>query len=461
MDFTVEEIAGAVKGTLRAGQADRTVSGVSTDSRRIKAGEVFFALKGPNFDGTRFVRDVASKGAAAAVVESFEPGLPASFGVILVKDTLRALGDLAAYARGLRRIPIVAITGSAGKTTTKEMIASILARSRAVLKTAGNMNNLIGMPLTLLGLDGAHGAAVIELGISEPWEMERLVGICRPDIGVITNIGRSHLESLGSLEGVARAKGPLFTSLPDGVKVVNLDDALVVRLARGMKSVVTYSMDKDADVRVKSHEATGLGSIEVVYDVRGAEVPVRLNSPATANIVNGAAAIAAALPLGAEAPDMMEGLSSFSGVWGRMEVFEVNGLTVIDDTYNANPESVSAALKTLCNAKGRKVAVLGDMLELGEASKAEHRGVGGLAADLGVDLVVAIGEWSKEVAAGFSRASKGKAHSFKGKAEAMEALDGLLREGDVVLVKGSRAVALEEVAAGLKGKRPGKGMKCV
>ncbi len=451
MNLTIEEIAGAVKGKVLTG-AKASVSGVSTDSRKIRPGDLFFALKGPNFDGTGFVKDVCQKGAAAAVVESAPEGLPASFGVVLVKDALGALGDLASYARDLNKIPLVAITGSAGKTTTKEMVSSILARSRSVLKTTGNMNNLIGMPLTLLTLTPDHGAAVIELGISEPWEMERLAGICRPDIGVITNIGRSHLKSLGSLEGVARAKGPLFTSISGGTKVVNLDDPWVVRVAGGNGKAVTYSMEKDADVRVKGYEAVGLGSIVAVYDVRGAEVAARINSPGVANVINGAAAIAATLPLGATPADMTEGLASFSNAHGRMEVLNVNGLTVLDDTYNANPESVGAALRTLVNARGRKIAVLGDMLELGEASKTEHRTIGRLAGEAGVDIVVAIGEWSKEVADGFTPASKGgaKALFFSEKKEAIEALKGLLKEGDNVLVKGSRATALEKVVEGLK-----------
>jgi len=451
MKLTVEEIAGAIKGRVLSG-AEAVASGVSTDSRRIRPGDVFFALKGPNFDGHRFVHDVASKGAAVAVVDSAPQGLPASFGVVLVKDTLRALGDLASYARNLNKIPLVAITGSAGKTTTKEMVSSILARSRSILKTTGNMNNLIGMPLTLLGLTGEHGAAVIELGISEPWEMERLVEICRPDIGAITNIGRSHLKSLGSLEGVAMAKGPIFTSISGGTKVVNLDDPWVVKVAGGNGRAVTYSMEKEAGVRVKRHEAAGLDAIDVIYDVRGTEVAVRINSPGVANVMNGAAAIAATLPLGATTADITEGLASFSNVRGRMEVLNVNGLTILDDTYNANPESMSAALKTLMNAKGRKIAVLGDMLELGEASKTEHRTIGRLAGEAGVEIIVAIGEWSKEVADGFTPASKSgaKALDFSDRAEAIEALKGLLREGDNVLVKGSRATALEKVVEGLK-----------
>ncbi len=460
MDFTFEEIARAVNGRLVSGAPGAAAKGVSTDSRGVRPGEVFFALRGPNFDGRGFVRDAASKGAVAAVAEGPVEGLPASFGMIVVEDAVRALGDLASHARGLCRAPLIAVTGSAGKTTTKEMIASILGRTRSVLKTRGNMNNLIGMPLTLLASDGSHGAAVIELGVSVPGEMARLAAICRPDVGVITNVGRAHLESLGSVEGVAMEKGALFASMKDGVKVVNLDDPWVERLAAGNGRQVTYSVNRDADVRVRSFEARGFGSIKAVYDVRGNEVEARLDSPNPANVVNGAAAIAACLPMGAEPEDAGEGLSSFSTVHGRMEVLRANGLTILDDAYNANPESSGAAIRTLAAAGGRKVAVLGDMLELGEASRPEHRRIGALAGESGIDVLVAIGRWSKDVADGFVSASgAGRALCFGEKAPALEALRSIVAEGDFVLVKGSRAMALEDAVDILKNPGSRRGTK--
>ncbi len=456
MKITVEEIIKAVGGELLRGSMTQVISGVSTDSRTVLPNEVFFALRGPNFDGHRFVKDVFSKGASAAVLDragELPDKIHPSQSVIFVKDTLPGLGDLASFIRRLHNIPVIAVSGSAGKTTTKEMIASILERSRPVLKTEGNMNNLVGLPLTLFRLDNTHKAAVIELGISESWEMERLAAICRPDIALITNIGRSHLKTLGSLEGVARAKGPLFTSAREGVKVVNLDDPWVVRLSEGKGRIVTYSMAKEADVRVEGYKADeNLGVVDAVYRVRGEKIAVRFNSPGAVNVLNGAAAIAATLPLETSLKDMREGLNSFSTVHGRMEVLRIRGITVLDDTYNANPESVSSALMTLKNAAGRKVAVLGDMLELGEASKAEHKKIGTLAAELGIDVVVAVGEWSKDVTEGALEAEKGRTRAlfFRDKAGAIDALKGLLKEGDCVLVKGSRATALEEVVERLK-----------
>lgn len=458
----IREMVEAIGAVLKHGSGDFEFRGISTDSRTIKPAEVFFALKGPNFNGHTFVRDVLEKGAAGVVVE-LVPGLKPdkSYNVMIVRDTLRALGHFASYIRKLyAETPLIAVSGSAGKTTTKEMIASILQASRPILKTQGNLNNLVGLPLTLVNLNRTHKAAVVELGISESWEMERLVNICKPDIAVITNIGRGHLETLGTIEGVARAKSALFEYVREkGVKVVNLDDPWAVKLAtlgetgdKRFGNAVTYSLTENADVRVLEAKGDAEG-VSVVFDVRGTSVQVRLNSPALCNVPNAAAAIAAALPLGATLTEVSEGLGSFTTLRGRMEVLKVDGRTLLNDTYNSNPEAVTAALMTLKNAGGRKVAILGDMLELGTASAQAHREVGGVAASLGIDIIAAIGTYSKEfvngaVAAGFPA---DRAHAFRDKAEALVALKGLLKDGDTILVKGSRATTLEEVVDKIKG----------
>lgn len=455
MDIRLKDIAGAIGGHLIKGSLDHKVKGVTTDSRKVSAGQVFFALRGPNFDGHKFIDEVVFKGASAAVVQEAAQaqGLQPSANIVLVDDTLAALGRFASYYRGLFDIPFIAVSGSAGKTTTKEMIAAILARSKQVLKTEGNRNNLIGLPLTLFGLEQRHEAAVVELGISEFWEMDRLLEICRPRIAVLTNIGRGHLKTLGTLEGVAKAKGPLFTKLgPGGVRVVNLDDPWVVRLAEGGKAV-TYSMKKDADVKVRDYSIDeSFKGMSALYEVRGSLVPVRFNSPGVTNLLNGAAAIAAVLPLDIPLKDIEEGLGSFNPVRGRMDIHKVNGITLIDDTYNANPESMEASLRTLSKCKGRKVAVLGDMLELGAVSGEEHRKIGRLAGMLGVDFVVAIGAHSGDVVEGAASAGVKGSYGYRDKKEAMEPLRGIIREGDSVLVKGSRAVGLEEIVEEIKGR---------
>lgn len=453
MKLDAAEITKAVSGALRRGSKDTVATGVSTDSRKVVPGTVFFALKGPNFDGHAFVVDAAQKGAVAAVVEKgVAEGLPESFAVIEVADTLKALEALASYIRGLSRIPFVAVSGSAGKTTTKEMIASILSVSRRVLKTEGNRNNLIGLPLTIFELAASDEAAVVELGVSEPWEMERLVAICRPDVAVLTNIGRGHLEKLGSLEGVASAKGALFTHLsPHAVRIVNSDDPWVVKLAEGFENIVTYSVKGEADVTVKDcRTEAGFAGTEVVYGIMGKALPVRFSSPGASNMINGAAAAAAALALGVPLEDIREGLEGFRTIKGRMHVVKANGFTVLDDTYNANPESMAVALKTLAAASGRKVAVLGEMLELGDGSAAEHEKIGRLAGELKVGVVVAVGPGASAVAEGARGAGVKSVYGFGDKAEALAALKGMVREGDTVLVKASRGAALESVVEGLK-----------
>lgn len=454
MKITLGDIASVLNGALKGGKNGCCATGVSTDSRKIAPGDVFFALKGPNFDGHAFVNDVMAKGASVVVVDNADclKGLAASAPAIVVDDTLKALGALASHVRALHRIPFIAITGSAGKTTTKEMCAAILSISRNVLKTEGNKNNLIGLPLTIFRLTEAHEAAVVELGISEDWEMERLVDICRPDVSLITNIGRGHLKTLGSLEGVARAKGPIFTMLPaHGVKAVNLDDPYVVKTAGEGGAKVTYSMKGKADVSVEGYSAEdGLAGARAVYNVRGRRITVRFSSPGVMNVLNGAAAIAATLPLGVPLEHMVEGLETWTPVKGRMGVIRAGGYTLIDDTYNANPESMNSALRTLKEARGRKVAVLGDMLELGAASDAEHKGIGRLAAEVGVEVLVAIGSSSETTAEGARAAGLKDVFSFNSKRNAIELLKRILHEGDTVLVKGSRGIALEEVVEGLK-----------
>lgn len=454
------DIAKATGGKVVCGKAEAAASGVSTDSRTIAAGMVFFALRGPNFDGREFVRDAALKGAAGAVTDGVPAdvsGLPDGFVVIAVKDERDALGDLAAYRRRSFSGPVVAVSGSSGKTTTKEMIAAILGRTRPVLKTEGNKNNLIGLPLTLMRLDNTYEAAVVELGISEEWEMPRLARICSPDAAVITNIGRGHFETFGSLEAVARAKTALFDSLgPEGFRIVNLDDPWLRGWAQGIgprSRVVTFGRAKEADVRVmRCSAAEDMSFIEAVFDVRGEAVEVRLSAAGVFNAMNGAAAIAAALPFGVSMDDMAKGLASFVPVSGRMEVLRAGAVVILNDTYNANPESMAVALDTLSSFTGRKVAVLGDMLELGGASDAAHEEAGRLAAKAGVDILVAVGRWSKALSDGALEAGlkPGAVFSFQDKLEAQAGVPGLLRHGDTVLVKGSRAVGLEFIVDGIK-----------
>lgn len=466
--LTLEDIAtatgGDVVGAAPGGASGLRAAGVSTDTRSLAPGEVFFALRGPRFDGHAFVAEAASKGAASAVVESTDGlgGLPSGFALVVVGDTTRALGDLAARVRRQSGLPVVAISGSSGKTTTKEMAASILSVSRKVLKTRGNLNNHIGLPLTLLGLMPEHEAAVVELGISRPGEMARLVEIASPDVALLTNIGRAHALGLGDPEGVAEAKGEIFSGLAaGGVKAVNLDDPLIVEAARrspgGMAGAVTFGSRGEADVRVADFRpAPDLSGSTATYDVRGERLSVRFASPAAACAMNGAAAIASALSLGAGPGEITGGLGAFNPLKGRMEVVRARGMTLIDDTYNANPDSVASALKTLgaVNGRaGRKVVVLGDMLELGHRAERAHREAGRMAASIKAAVVVAVGTYAAHTAEGAVEGGvpASEVYEFGTKEEALGALAEIAAEGDLVLVKGSRGAELEDIVAGLSG----------
>ncbi len=458
----IDGIIKATGGTPLEGNGAE-VLGVSIDTRTLKAGDIFFALRGPNFDGHEFMDEAFSKGASAVVAEKDLLSEYRGSGglVIIVEDTLKALGDLGAFMRRRFNTPLVAVAGSSGKTTTKEMIASILSRDRSVLKTEGNRNNIIGLPLTLAGIREGHSAVVAELGISEPGEMERLVEIAAPDVALITNIGHAHIENFSGIDAISKEKGLLYKMAgPHCVKVVNIDDPLAVAAAgidalrRPGMEYVTFSSCRVADVRALGQKRLdGLGGVLVTFDVRGQVFDVRLKVPGLFNVANALAAIAATLPLGVYLDDIRSGLGAFAGLGGRMEVSRLGWITLLDDTYNANPDSLRVALETLEGAKGRKVAVIGEMSELGQAAERAHFDAGGKAAELGIDIVVAVGERAKDVAAGAVDGGMGQERilAFKDKETALTALRGhILKEGDVVLVKGSRAAGLEFITEGLK-----------
>jgi len=454
--------AASGKGPVACGNIE--ASGVSIDTRTIKEGEVFFAIKGPRFDGNEFIGEAIKKGAVGVVASrGAAAGYEGGACVIEVEDTVRALGALGAFMRRRYRTPLVAVGGSTGKTTTKEMIAAILSRDRSTLKTEGNRNNLIGLPLTLTGLRGWHSAAVVELGISEPGEMERLVEIAAPDVALLTNIRRAHLENFKDINEIAHEKGLLYTEAGPGcVKAVNLDDPLAVKAAGlGAETTqaarcVTFSTGRMADVRLVDSRSLGrLGGVCMTLDVRGQIFDVELGVPGLFNVENALAAIAAVLPLGVYLDDIREGLGAYRGLGRRMEVTRLGWITLLDDTYNANPDSLLAALETLKDTEGRKVAVIGDMHELGRGAKEAHVEAGRRAASLGVDIIVAVGAMAAEVASGAVEggAPEGRVFVFEDKTAALGALSGeILQDGDVVLVKASRAAGLELITEGLKSR---------
>lgn len=463
--FRVDELAAAVKGRIVAGRPEVTIEAISTDTRRLPPGAMYWALKGERFDGAAFVADALSAGACGAVVA--EASMPSSdvwqgrdAAIVAVIDPLRALQDAAAAYRARFSIPLIGVTGSNGKTTTKEMLAAILARRGEVLKTHGNLNNHIGVPLTLFGLSPVHRAAVVELGINHPGEMTRLCEIARPTAGVITNVGHAHLEGFGGIEGVARAKGELFASLPsDGTALINADDSRVLALRKHLRCASLTFGFADGDVRGRVvDELTRAGTrVEIRY--AGSAVQCFIPVVGRHNAANALASAAVAVALGVDLETIRQGLEAFRPAKMRSELVSTPaGIDVFNDAYNANPSSMERALETVASLRGpgRVWAVLGEMRELGDTSEALHRRVGQAAALAGLDGLVAVGPAARWLADQASKAGM-PAHAIEWvetAAEALPVIQAWSRPGDLVLVKGSRRVGLESVAEGLGVARP-------
>ncbi|NLL19043.1 MAG: UDP-N-acetylmuramoyl-tripeptide--D-alanyl-D-alanine ligase [Clostridia bacterium] len=446
------------------GNGQREITGYSIDSRTIEAGHLFFALPGEQVDGHRFVGEALAKGASGAVVSRLPQGLDpylARAGLIVVPGVLQALQQLATAMRLKAGIPVVAVTGSNGKTTTKDLIAAVLGSQYSTLKTEGNFNNELGLPLTLLSLKESHRIAVLEMGMRGLGQIRELCRIARPDYGVITNIGTAHYELLGSQENIAKAKGELPHSLPDkGTAILNRDDPWCFRLGVELKqkrpdlSIIYYGFHQSAWVRATGleHLNTGVG-FQVVWE--GKSYQAYLPLPGAHNVQNALAAIAVGLINDISLKTCIDGLARVVVSEKRLaQVAGMNGSTIIDDTYNANPGSVVASLEVLASAAGkRKIAVLGTQRELGALAEKGHRNVGAKVADLEIDLLLTVGveaQWMADEALRQGMEAK-QVYSLNNNQEAIQMLQQLLRPGDVVLVKGSRALAMEEIVRGVTG----------
>ncbi|MDT8901690.1 UDP-N-acetylmuramoyl-tripeptide--D-alanyl-D-alanine ligase [Anaeroselena agilis] len=451
-EFTVSQILEATGGTLVGAVHRQTFGGVSTDTRTIKRGDLFIALKGDNFDGHDFILRAVENGAAGVIVSGRETYVPEKTTAILVPDTLAALQDLARYHRRRFDIPVVGITGSNGKTTTKDMTAAVLSGRLRVLKTQANYNNDIGLPQTLLGLDAGHQAAVVEMGMRARGEISRLAAVAAPTVAVITNVGETHVEVLGSVENIAAAKGELVEALAaDGVAILNADLPLVRAMqAKTAARVVLYGLGPEAGVRAENIVA---GERATAFDCvhPGGHFSVTVPAVGKHNIYNALAAIAVGLELGLSPDEINAGLATFQASAMRLAIETLGPYTVINDAYNASPLSMQAAVETLGTvARGRKVAVLGDMLELGELAAAAHSQVGEQLADNGVEVVVTVGEQARHIAAAALAGGVKVAVACEGHGEAAEALRKLLRPGDTVLVKGSRGMKMEKMLSVFK-----------
>jgi len=426
------------------------VRGVSTDSRTLQAGELFVALRGPSFDGHDFIDAARERGAAAYLVDHAVAGAEPT---LVVPDTRLALGRLARRWRERFSAPLVAVTGSNGKTTVKEMLAAILGTLGPTLATRGNLNNDIGVPLTLFGLRAEHRYAVIEMGANHPGEIAYLTEIARPDVALITNAGEAHLEGFGSVAGVAHAKGEIYGGLgPDGVAAINADDAyasLWMELA-GARRQVRFALEAEAEVSADWRPAAA-GS-ELAVRTAAGDFEVHLPLAGRHNVMNALAACAAASAAGCSTEAMRAGLAGLQPVPGRLVRRAAHaGAVLIDDTYNANPGSLQAALDVLAACEGERYFVLGDMAELGATGAALHAHAGEQARTAGVERLYCLGE----LAAGACERFGAGARAFDSREALVEALRGDLHAGVTVLVKGSRRMKLDEVVAALVAEGEG------
>jgi len=469
LTMTLSEIAGVIGARVAGNAGDNekiTINSVSTDTRSIKPGQLFFALKGERHDAHRFAADAAASGAAALVLNRMVEGIPAQTPVLLVEDTLAALQDLARYnlERCRKRYPqrgispvVIGITGSNGKTTTKDMVYTILKNQFKTLKNEGNFNNEIGLPLTLLRLDEGYQAVVLEMGMRGPGDIDTLCRIAPPEGAVITTIGETHLELLGSVDNIARAKGEILDHIsPEGFAVINAESPFAAREAERCRGrVLFFGGASTLDIWYDNLKSESRGSRFRVNTPEG-DAEIYLPLPGRHNVLNALAAIGVGIGLGLDLKKIVAGLEKVRPSAMRLEIAEIKPskkgfpcITVIDDTYNANPASTKAALEVLMNvARGRRaVAVLGSMFELGPREEAGHYEVGEAAAKLGVDCLVAVGELARKTAVGAREGglSPEKVFWCKNNDEALKVLDEVLVDGDVILVKGSRGMKMEQV----------------
>ncbi len=462
MRLSLQEILKATGGQL-TGAADPSlvISGVSTDTRTLRAGELFVPLRGPRADGHDFISEAFRRGAAAALVTRPVVGLPPSRVLIRVDDALRALGQIARAYRRTLSVTVVAVTGSVGKTTTAQLCAAVLAQQMPVAVTKEDWNAEIGVPLTLLGISPQHQVVVVEMGMRGLGQIAELVEMAAPSIGVVTSVGDSHLELLGSRENIARAKGELVAGLPpDGVAVLNRDDEVVAGLARLCRGrVLTYGLDGEADVTAAGVRLEPAG-MAFRLTAGGAQADVHLPAWGRHNVSNALAAATVAMALGLDVATIAAGCASWTPSKMRLQPLRAGSVLILNDAYNASPASTRAALDVLEEVgRGRRVlAVLGAMKELGPQSPDLHRAVGADVARRRVTALLTVGDGAEAIGEG--AASSGMDRSriahVSTVAEAATRLRSMLQPGDVVLVKGSRAVEMERIVDTLQTEATGK-----
>ncbi len=458
--WTVADILDATGGQLISGHRELGIEGVGIDSRRISPDEAFVAIVGETHDGHRFLPEVVAAGVRCVVVAEDRTALlptadghPMELAVVAVSDTTKALGELAAHHRQRIGVPVVALTGSNGKTTTRAMTQEVLSTRFSVMATIGNFNNPIGLPLTLLRLNKSHDVAVVELGMNHPGEIDTLGAIADPDVGIITNIAPAHLEGLGTIDGVRDAKGELLARIrKDGTALLNADDPKVQELVpRSPVRTRLYGTSPAATIRADEITETP-GGVSFLLITPEASKTVQLAVHGRFMVSNALAAAAAGHAMGLTATQIAIGLERFRPVKGRMEIKQAGGIHIIDDTYNANPASMTAALDTLSTLRGshRSIAVLGDMLELGAASAALHREIGERAARSGISRLFAAGDHAGDMVEGAMAGGLAADRLVTGKVESLIAdLGDQAAAGDWILIKGSRGMRMERIVQAL------------
>jgi UDP-N-acetylmuramoyl-tripeptide--D-alanyl-D-alanine ligase len=447
--ITLQDILSATGGILEQGNASR-FSGISTDSRHIKKGELFIPIIGERFDGHKFIVQAVKKGASAALT-SKKTAFPKEKTIIYVKDTLKAFHQIAHSYIERFKIPFIGVTGSSGKTTTKDMLASILSISGRTLKTVENYNNEIGVPKTLLTLNKTYKYAVIEMAMQELGEIEELAWLTRPNIAVITNVGSAHMEHLKSGRNIAKAKSEIlkFQKKKD-VAILPADDKYFNHLKmRAKGKVISFGIDSPADVRAKNIEFRS-DSSSFVIETKSFQIAINIPLPGKHNIYDALAAAASAYAVGIKPSQIKRGLEKFKLSGKRLNIIYTKNITIIDDTYNANPDSMAASLSVLENHPPRRVAVLGDMFELGKIARKSHENIGRLVADLNIEALVTVGKLSEYMAKSALSNGLRNVHAVRSNNDAFKVLKKIVRKGDTVLIKGSRGMHMEEIVESLK-----------
>jgi UDP-N-acetylmuramoyl-tripeptide--D-alanyl-D-alanine ligase len=454
--LSLDQITKFAGGSLAAGDPGTTISRISTDSRTLQAGDLFVPLRGDNFDGHKFVEQAVERGAAGAMVEeNWKGATPAGFALIRVADTLVGYQTLAANYRASLPLKVIAITGSNGKTSTKDFVAATLAKKFRVTKTEGNFNNHVGLPQTMLAASPEDELAVWEIGMNHPGEIAALAKLAVPDVAIVTNVGVAHIEFMGSREAIAAEKGALAEAVgASGAVILNADDPFSEGIAKLTQAKIIFAGIENGSVRAGDVRQSATGSeftiLEGAHRCR-AQLPV----PGVHMVQNAMLAVAAGRAFGLSLEECAAGLASTPLTKARLQITEINGIQFIDDSYNANPDSMKAALRTLIelDADGRRIAVLGEMGELGEESERGHREVGEAAAELNIDELIAVGPAGAAIARAAEKAGLENSKAVDSPEGAAELLGENAAPGDLILVKGSRTARMERVLEAFAKRR--------